>query len=157
MTEAEFWNIIGTLDWGHEGDDEAVIAPTVAKLAAGSPEGIISFEEHLAAALYAIDTEEHAREIGEYAYTGPEEPFSADLFLYARCVAVANGRDFYQSVLRSPSRMPKDMEFEALLRIGREAWARLTGTDFDHLTRLSYETFSNRGGWGGSSPDATGA
>jgi hypothetical protein len=157
MTESDFWAIIATLDWKREGDDEAVIAPAVARLAAGSEKEILDFEEQLAAALFALDTEEHAREIGEYAYTGPDEPFSADLFLYARCVVVANGRDFNHSVLRSPSRMPRDMEFEALLRIGREAFTRLTGSDLHHVTRVSYETFSNRGGWTTASPDATGA
>jgi hypothetical protein len=62
-------------------------------------------------------------------------------------VVVANGEEFYQSVLSDPSKMPKDLEFESLLSISREAFLKKTGDDFDYSPGCSYETFSNRDGW----------
>jgi len=150
MTESDFWDVIACLDWHKQGDDEGVVAPAVAALAAKPRQDILDFEELLAEKLFALDTEAHARAIGEYAYAGPDTFFSVDCFLYARCVVVANGRAYFESVRRSPHKMPRDMEFEALLSIGDAAYQRATGQERNHSTRVSYETFSNRAGWGAS-------
>ena len=53
----------------------------------------------------------------------------------------------YEQVLADPKTMLKDLEFEALLTIAPEAYERATGEEYDHLSPLSYETFSNREGW----------
>ena len=76
-----------------------------------------------------------------------DDAFSVDAFLYARCVIVANGRTLFDHVLRNPTTFPKDLEFESLLRLAPEAYRRATGQAFDHLTPVSYETFSNKTGW----------
>jgi hypothetical protein len=147
MSEEVFWDIIERFDWDKTGDDSAVIEPAVDTLAQMSVEGILQFEDILAEKLYALDGEKYAREIGESAYKGPDQFFSIDWFLYARCCVVANGRRLYDKVLSSPKKMPKDMEFEALLMVARLAYQRKTGEEFDYLPKVSYETFSNRVGW----------
>jgi hypothetical protein len=147
MDEAEFWEIIGMLDWTKSGDDSAVCRPVVTALAAKSQASIEAFEEILARNLYALDTEAHAREIGEEAYTGPGEHFSVDWFLYARCCVVANGRRTFESVLEDPRQMPKGMEFESLLEVAAEAFRTKAGKEFTFAPSVSYETFSNKAGW----------
>jgi predicted DNA-binding WGR domain protein len=146
MSEDVFWRIITLFNWKRTGDDEAVIEPAVAVLAKMQIDNILEFENILSEKLFALDTELHAREIGEDAWI-PEKHFSPDLFLYARCVVVANGRSFFDSVVSDPVRMPKDMEFESLLRVAPTAFERKTGSEFDHMSRVSYESFSNQVGW----------
>ncbi len=148
MSEDVFWRLIRLFNWKKTGDDEAVIERAVAALAQMTEGDICLFEDLLASKLHALDTEAHAREIGSEAYQ-PGRHFSADWFLYERCVVVANGLEFYQRVLASPEEMPKDMEFEALLSVAASAFERKTGKPFDHVPPLSYETFSNTTGWRG--------
>src|SRR5919197_2245020 len=133
MTEAEFWNLIAHLDWGRTGDDEAVVEPVVESLSSRDVADIEAFEELLAHKLFSLDTVGHARAIGKYAFKGSDEGFSVDLFLYARCCVVANGRKFFEQVLADPSKMPKDMEFEALLSVAAKAHERKTGESFDFV------------------------
>jgi hypothetical protein len=147
MGEAAFWNIIELLNWKRAGDDEAVIKPAVKALAKRPVAEITAFEEILAQKLYALDTEAHARSIGEEAYAD-DKHFSVDWFLYARCCVVANGRNLYEQVLANPSSFPQDMEFEALLSIGSNAYEIKTKEqDYSFETSVSYETFSNLQGW----------
>ncbi|MEL7120116.1 MAG: DUF4240 domain-containing protein, partial [Bacteroidota bacterium] len=71
-----------------------------------------------------------------------------DLFLYDRCCGVANGKAFYEAVLKDPAKMPKDVSFEALLYVTHEAYQRKTSKSLsDYLPAFNYETFSNREGW----------
>jgi uncharacterized protein DUF4240 len=148
MSDEQFWDLISRLDWSRAGDDEAVIEPVIAIVAAMGANAASAFEDVLAQKLYELDTREHARNIGEYAFVdGENDLFSVDWFLYARCVVVANGRAFFTKVLRNPELFPKDMDFEALLAIAPQAYERVTAQPFDHLTPVSYETFSNRSGW----------
>lgn len=147
MSEQAFWAIIGLLDWSRQGNDEAVLEPAVASLATRSKTDIRQFEERLAYLLYQLDTKAHASNMGENSYDPKSSYVSADGFLYARCVVVANGKKFYDAVLKNPRKMPKDLEFESLLSLAREAYQQKTGDDFDYLTGCSYETFSNPEGW----------
>tara|TARA_R110002124_G_scaffold77590_1_gene207849 strand:- start:49 stop:495 length:447 start_codon:yes stop_codon:yes gene_type:complete len=147
MKEATFWLIISLLNWSEAGNDDAVIEPAVAELSKMSEAQILGFSELLAEKLYALDTLRHAKEIGEDAYIKPEEYFSADLFLYARCVVVANGKELYEQVLIDPQVFPKDLEFEALLYIASTAYERKTGKELDYQTKISYETYANKDGW----------
>lgn len=149
MTEDDFWAIIAALDWDETGDDHAVLAPAVAMLAARPVEDIEAFSELMAGYLYALDTREHARygHLGEADPDDPDDYISADGFLYLRCVVVANGREFFDQVLADPREMPRDLEFEALLSLDREAYSTKTGEEYDFDTELSYESFSNDKGW----------
>jgi len=147
MTEVVFWTLLSLLNWDESGDDEAVIEPVVVALSVKSANEILQFEEILSEKLYALDTIEHAREIGEDAYVNDKQHFSVDWFLYARCVVISNGEELYKEVISTPKSFPKDMEFEALLSIGPAAFERKTSQEYNHITKVSYETYSNKSGW----------
>jgi hypothetical protein len=151
ISESEFWSIIALLDWKNEGNDKKVLAPAIKALASKSKAAIFQFEERFAYLLYQLDTIAHASNIGEDSYDPESDYVSADGFLYARCVVVANGQKFYDAVLKDPSRMPKDMEFESLLELASGAYELKTGEDFEYSTGCSYESFSNPAGWRGES------
>jgi len=127
-------------------DNNAVVEPAVTVLAQMKVEDIIQFQDILAEKLFTLDGQKYAREIGPYGYRGPGVPFSTDLFLNARCCVVENGKGFYQQVLSDPKKMYKDMEFEELLYIARLSYERKTGKEYDYLTKVDFETFSNNEG-----------
>ena len=147
MDEDTFWDLIAQLDWDKTGDDAAVVRPVLRALVEREPDEILEFQEILAEKLHALDGRRWARESGDDVWWGEPDKLSVDEFLYTRCAVVANGREVYEGVLRDPSDMPKDREFEALLYIARDAWEERTGREYDHDTRVSYETFSNERGW----------
>lgn len=144
MNEARFWAIIQQLDWQHEGDDEAVLAPAIAALSQLPEEAIRAFADIQARLLYQLDGKNYAD-----AYAGEGDFLSADGFLYARCAVVANGRETYYRILNHPEQMPQDVEFEALLGLPEKAWQQRTGaTAWDYLPPYNYETGFNEKGWG---------
>ena len=150
MDDARFWELVSALDWKHEDDDGNVVEPVVKALAAMPDAEIAAFQNTLTAKLFALDGRVWARESGDSIWWGEPDFLSSDAFLYARCVVVANGREFYDTVLSDPTQMPKDMEFESLLYVAPKAYERKTGTSGDavrDLTDLSYETGSNPEGW----------
>jgi hypothetical protein len=145
MSEEQFWGIIALLDWGRKNSQD-IIAPAVEALSLFSEEDIFRFDQILAEKLYALDRETFARVLGWDASS--HSRFSADVFLYARCCAVANGREFYEKLLQKPSIMPKEHTFEPLLYLAEQAHRLKTGSDrYDFLPTLSYEMFSNPSGW----------
>jgi hypothetical protein len=146
-SDAEFWQAVDLLDWDKCGDDDQVIEPAVEWLLQKSEREIISFANVLSEKLHRLDGEAFAREIGQDAYRGPEHRFSRNWFLRVRCCVVANGREFFQEVMACPSNMPKDLEFEALLRIAPRAFERKTGRKMANKTKYNYETFANKEGW----------
>lgn len=154
MNESTFWDIIELFDWDETGDDDAVLEPAVQALAALDQDAIFTFDNILSEKLHALDTRKHCRACyaGELDPDDGDDYISADDFLYARCVVVANGRDFYASVLADPAKMPQDMEFESLLSLPASAYERKTGKDYEHTPPLSYESFQNLAGW---TPTAT--
>jgi len=149
LSETDFWALIELLDWKQTGNDDAVIEPVVSALSKAPLRHIYDFKDILSQKLYLIDTEEHARQIGQKAFREDAEDFSADEFLFARCCAVANGRDKYEAARQNPTLMPKDMEFAPLLRIANEAYRRAQGTVLKYVSAYSVETFSNQKGWEG--------
>jgi hypothetical protein len=148
MDEALFWSLMARLDWEKLGDDDAVLHPLVQALSRLPEIEIFRFDDILAEKLYALDGEAYAREIGGDAY-GTGKYFSPDLFLYARCCAIANGRDFFLAVLADPTRMPRNKEFEALLYAGAQAYEKKTGRGYEHAPQSNIETGSNPVGWPG--------
>lgn len=143
MNEDRFWDIISLLDWSKAGNDDAVIEPAIRQLAMLSEAAILSFYDLLAEKLYLLDGRTYAMNSVKSG-----ESISADLFLYARCCVVANGRSFYEEVLSNPTAFPKELFFEALLDIPEHAWLRKTGQILEHLTKYNYETGFNPSGWG---------
>lgn len=143
MNEERFWNIIALLDWAKTGNDDAVIEPAVRALASLPEAAILAFYDLLSEKLHLLD----GRTYAEHSVS-ESVGISSDLFLYARCCVVANGRDFYEAVLSDPAQFPKDLFFEALLDISERAWFRKTGTQMEHLPKYIYETGFNPNGWG---------
>jgi len=137
MALPEFWNFIAQLDWSNDGNDKKIVAPVIDALAAKSVRAIHTFEERLANLLYQIDTEAHAKRAGG----------TDDGFLYARCICVARGPKFYGRVRANPGKMPRKLEFEALLGIAATAYEKKTGREFAYRTGCSCETGSNLKGW----------
>lgn len=43
--------------------------------------------------------------------------------------------------------MPKDIEFESLLSVAREAYEQKNDEEFDYMPKFDYETYSNKGKW----------
>lgn len=148
MNEIRFWSVIELLDWKKE-EDPAILLPAVQTLSQCTVSEIQAFHEILAQKLFLLDGKQYAEQTGANKYADNAlSAFSADGFLYARCVVVANGRDFFNRVLSNPADMPKDFSFEALLYLPEEAYKLKTGKDdYDYLPETWYETFSNPEGW----------
>jgi hypothetical protein len=149
MDETTFWDIIGRFDWDQTGDDDAVLEPACAALALLDEESIFKFDDILAEKLHALDTRRHCQACyeGELDPDDGDDYIAADDFLYARCVVVANGPDFYASVLADPTQFPQEMEFEALLSVANIAYENKTGESYEHVSPVSYESFQNSAGW----------
>ena len=144
MDEPRFWRIIDCLDWQQEGNDDAVLAPAVTALSHYSETAIRIFADIQAKLLYQLDGKSYAD-----AYAAADDYFSADGFLYARCAVVANGRKTYYQILADPQKMPKDVAFEALLRLPEQAWQLRTGKEaWDYIPSCNFETGYNKEGWG---------
>jgi hypothetical protein len=133
MDEQTFWALVGGL--GHDPDADARLAD---ELCDHSAADIRDFADHLARALYALDTPAHYRA----AEHGGD-------FLGVRCAAVAAGPAAYDTVLRCPTELAN---FTAgpvsLLRVAGRAYARSTGSPREHLPPVSHETGSNTAAWG---------
>lgn len=139
--EALFWQVIDQLDW-KAAEDAAILAPAIELLSQQEPDRIKAFADMLSEKLYRLDQ----RRMAEKSVMD-EEQFSADLFLYARCAVVANGKAAYETVMEDPGKFPKDTYFSALLNLPDLAWKRRTGEAFDYLPQYIYETGFNPQGW----------
>jgi Protein of unknown function (DUF4240) len=144
MSESAFWKAIAQIDWSKAGDDRAVIQPLIDHLLTFSAAQIVAFKKILTQKLYNLDGEIFAR----HAFPGKKH-FSADVFLYVRCCVVANGKKYYQHILKNPSAIRGDLTFEALLKVANEAYYQKTGQQLSAaLTAgMSYETYQNEHGW----------
>lgn len=123
-SETFFWESINLLDWTHEGDNEKIIQPLVQFLSQKEVADIELFAEILSQKLAKLD-----HTAWRQAVYPDMSDFSADEFLYIRCCVVANGRDFYDSVLRKPADMPQNLDFEPLLYVAEKAYRLKTGKD----------------------------
>lgn len=147
LTEKAFWDIIALFNWSDPENDATVIEQGIQVLAEKPVRQIYEFQDMLSAKLYALDTHQHAENAGENAWQGKDADFSVDEFLYARCCCVANGKTFYETVLKQPELMPKNLTFEALLTLAHKAYNRKTGKQFRYVPSYNIETFSNKKGW----------
>lgn len=148
MKEYIFWEIISSFNWKKLGDDDAVLKPALKRLVSMTVEDIQQFAEILAEKLYNLDGLDYASNIGTDSYINDDEFFSTDNFLYVRCVVVANGKEYYESVLADPTQMPKEVEFESILSLAYDAYNKKMNTEDEILdTKFSFETFSNIDAW----------
>ncbi|SFV36831.1 DUF4240 domain-containing protein [Hyphomicrobium facile] len=145
MPLEEFWSLIEKVDHDSlrmgEGFDRQAVAPLALALSSHSKEDLEAFEERMAQVLYALDGRRFAEAAGMNG--------SSDSFLYARAYVVANGKDYYERVLRDPSLMPKSVEqwCEPLIFVARDVWRARTGRDLNYAASVSFETGSNKSQW----------
>lgn len=149
MTQDDFWDLIATLDGR---PDPERIAELTENLAQGSARRIELFAEHLAKALWDIDSRDRiAQPVRDTADgpDGPVFPLSSDVFLYARCAVVIAGRQTWQRVLQDPAAMAGtwDLGAEEILYVAPVAFEQKTGSDWTYRTAVDYETGSNESGW----------
>lgn len=138
-----FENIMTICDWDKSTDDER-LSPLVDFLSRQADEEIFSFDDIMAELLYSIDTRKNFKTACKY-YN-----HSDDSFLYSRCVALVNGADYYERVKSGKAKELWESEFEAILYVPQDAWAKKHNDDtsnYPHLTAISYETGSNEDGW----------
>ncbi|MEM1119163.1 MAG: DUF4240 domain-containing protein [Bacteroidota bacterium] len=142
LGEAQFWTFIDLIDWTKEADEQ-VLQPLVDALAKNNQATIYQFSERLAFYLHQLDGPAYTKILEESDFG-----FSADTFLYARCLAVAKGEDFYKKVLAEPKYMPINEDLEDLLYVAEVAFEQKTGTAFSYIPTINYESFSNQKLWG---------
>lgn len=123
--------------------------PLVAYLVNQDVAKINLFNDILSDKLKELDAPEFYEEAAK-GYAG-----SADTFLYARCAVVANGRDFYRTVIEDSNQFPENVDFEILLGVARRAYQEKTGEVYARLPRSVYETMWNRETWGERAVDIT--
>ena len=143
FSESEFWQIIDAIDWSKKSSKDK-LALAVKKLSNRPVSHIYIFSDKLSEKLYNLDTKQHAQ---TYAKNEPEQFISVDDFLYARCAVVAEGREYYEKVLKDPLLMPDEIVFEALLNLADDAFELKTGDEFNYHPSFNYETYRNKKGW----------
>lgn len=143
MSEQEFWDLIALLDWS-ESNNNQIVGPLVDALSQMSVAKIYQFYDILSEKLWRLDTQICADAMMR---EDEEGYFSADEFLYARCCAVANGREAYENILDEPGQFPTNLTFETLLHVAARAYERKTGKRFNSTPAYNFETGSNKQGW----------
>lgn len=143
FSETAFWQIIDLIDWSQKSSQNKLRA-AVKRLSELPVSNIYIFADKLSEKLYRIDTRVHAL---AYAATEPDHFISADDFLYARCAVVAEGREYYEKVLKHPALMPNEIVFEPLLSLADSAFELKYGEEFNYRPAFNYETRSNSTAW----------
>jgi Protein of unknown function (DUF4240) len=143
FTEIQFWKLINALDWS-QSDRYKVIEPAVRQLAAMPIVNCYLFADKLAEKLYQLDTRAHG---DAYLANEADDYLSVDDFLYVRCSIVAEGLEYYETILKNPAELTENNSFEALLSIADDAYKQKTGKDFDYHATYNYETYSNKKAW----------
>lgn len=137
--EIEFWNLINLLDWTQE-SNEAITEVLIKALSKKAVVEIQEFAEILNGKLAALSTQAHLKA----SYKNLSNEFSADEFLYIRCCVVANGQEFYKSVLKNPDLMPQNTDFEPLLYVAEKAYFLKTAkTDFSFNSKDLNQILNN--------------
>ncbi|MFD6098615.1 DUF4240 domain-containing protein [Nocardiopsis flavescens] len=143
MDENTFWRLVDegrAAAPGPDPDGDHLAGYLVERLSGGPVADVAGFAERLSEFLYRLDRREYG------------EDLSSDAFLYTRAAVVADGREAYEDVLADPVLfVPYAEELiwaESLLYVPDRAYARLTGEEWRRETRYSYESYSNREGWG---------
>jgi len=142
-----FWQVIAKLDWKKTGNNEEIVKPVINYLSTQPNDRIFLFQDILSQKLHALDGQKFAENIGKNAY-GKDDYFSGDDFLYIRCAVVANGKDAYGEILKTPAKIFKDKSFNPLLYLAERAFLQKNKAALNRLPAYNYETFFNENGWG---------
>lgn len=141
-----FWTTMELCDWKKEGDDDKVLKPVIKYLAEQNDHVIFEFDDLMTELLYHLDTKKLAEQCKK-----ADLQMCDDTFLYSRCVALINGPAYYEKVKQGKEENVWNMEFESLLYVPQKAWAlkhQSSVDEYPHTSPLSYETGSNKDGWG---------
>jgi len=142
LEEEKFWTLIELIDWTKK-EKGKILQPIIDALATNNEIIIYQFSERLAFYLHQLDGPAYTKVL-----EADELGFSADTFLYARCLVVAKGENFYKKVLTQPENMPVGEDFEVLLSVAEEAYRQKTGKDYQYIPTINYESFFNQKLWG---------
>lgn len=129
-----FWKTMELCDWDKEGDDEQVLEPLVQHLSEQSDDEIFEFHDAMALLLRKLDTDDL-----QQVYKKHSGYFSEDDFLDSRCVALINGEEIYCKAIIGEFDYMWNAEFESLLYVPENAWARKHGAlieDYPHETGI---------------------
>lgn len=143
FSDDDFWKIIDLLDW-EQPEPTGVLAPSVRALADMPVLSIYLFADKLSEKLYQLDTRIHGE---AYLSSLGDDYLSVDEFLYVRCAVVAEGKEYYEEVLKNAKKISSDLSFESLLYLTDKAYQLKTGREFDYSPTLSFETYSNQQAW----------
>ncbi len=143
FSEEQFWEMIELFDWKQKNRAD-IIQPAVIALAKMPVSAIYLFEDFLSEKLFNIDTKQHAE---AYMKQQTDDYFSVDDFLYVRCAAVAEGRQYYENIEKNPAALSADIDFEHILSVAAEAYKIKTGREFEYSPLYNYETKSNIDKW----------
>jgi len=141
--EKTFWEIIDLFDWE---DEESTLEPAIEYLSKQDDESIFSFDEQLAQYLYDLD----GIRLGELFMKANDNYLSPDMFLYCRCMMVAQGEKYYNAIKNgsSPTEDFWEMDFEDLLYLASEAWERKhPGLEYPYIGSGVGETGMNEDKW----------
>lgn len=141
METAQFWALIDKIDFTSS-NDPAKLKPLVKALTQLSISEILQFAERLADLLSQLDGPDFIKPLKAEA-----SGYSADTFLYARCFAIAQGQEFYESVLSKTAPLPTKY-FEVLLTAPSQAYEQKTGEKYSYVPSINYESFFNQNLWG---------
>lgn len=118
MTKNDFWNLLNLLEWKYEGDDEQVTKPVVRALARMNEEEIFAFNDIVKKLIADLGKEKAVRLAAEAAGPVSEEELRKIL-----CVAIVNGRKYYEDIRKGRIRLNPDLEFGSILSVAEKAWA----------------------------------
>jgi len=138
----EFWVYMQKIDW-KQPKDAAKVKPLIHALTTATIPTIYQFSEQLAFLLHQLDGPAFAKPLEQN-----ELGFSADTFLYARCLVVAKGKTYYETILKQPTKIPTTKDFEALLSVAATAYLQKTGNSYPYIPSINYESFFNQSLWG---------
>jgi len=135
LSEDLFWEIVDSFDWSQKTGHE-ILTKGVEKLANQETVFIYLFADALYEKLSQLNTKAHAVALSN----GVKGKFSGDDFLYARCGVIAEGQEYFQEVIETPSKMPEDIIFEVLLSLPSMAYKLKTGKEFNYAPQQKIET-----------------
>lgn len=145
MDQAAFWEIMALPDWQQPDEDDALL-PIIEALAVMDDQEFFAFDDLLAKLLYDTDGPAWARAI----YGEDLQQMSAEGFLYARCAAVALGRETYTAFQEHRMPVTPDAKYEVILYVAPIAWAVKHDADvedYPHTPPYEAETGSNTRLW----------
>ena len=98
LSENNFWEIIDLIDWKKKSHTKQ-LEKAVTQLATLPLSSIYIFADKLSEKLYSLDTKANAE---AYSKNEIDNFLSVDGFLYARCAVIAEGKEYYETVLTDP-------------------------------------------------------